>query len=467
MNMITQAFETFLRSLRTVLISGPDVDFGRKAEQILAASNTLLTDLLPGLFQELGQAIFEDTQRREEWEAVRKDQRVLLTAFGELRFERRYYRHKETGEMAYLLDRYTRIQAKARVNGDVRQKAVTLSAQGSYSKSAAASSPVPISRMSVCNDVSDLERFPSLNADGEKRSVKHLYVEADEDHVSLQNGQKTQVKLVYVHEGAEERNGRRALIAPRYLAWPSGGDNDLLWETVSKYIGQQYVPGDIQHIFLSGDCASWIRKGEEWLYPCVPVMDSFHTLKALRELCGGKQERVNAFLHYAREDEFLKARELCLGILREGPKPQREAKRRQANYLLGNWQRIVNQRHPGAQGCSAEGHVSHILPERLSSRPLGWSMRNMENIAQLRVMKANGQVICYEDLKKTGPGLQSAVGSSRSAALLDSARLQKPLKKRTQSTLNSTIQTLPVLMNGAKSPLYQALHGLCFDSAAC
>lgn len=32
MNMITQAFETFLRSLRTVLISGPDVDFGRKAE---------------------------------------------------------------------------------------------------------------------------------------------------------------------------------------------------------------------------------------------------------------------------------------------------------------------------------------------------------------------------------------------------------------------------------------------------
>ncbi len=196
-------------------------------------------------------------------------------------------------------------------------------------------------------------------------------------------------------------------------------------------------------------------------------MDSFHTLKALRELCGGKQERVNAFLHYAREDEFLKARELCVGILREGPKPQREAKRRQANYLLGNWQRIVNQRHPGAQGCSAEGHVSHILAERLSSRPLGWSMRNMENIAQLRVMKANGQVICYEDLKKTGPGLQSAVGSSRSAALLDSARLQKPLKKRTQSTLNSTIQTLPVLMNGAKSPLYQALYGLCFDSAAC
>lgn len=64
-------------------------------------------------------------------------------------------------------------------------------------------------------------------------------------------------------------------------------------------------------------------------------------------------------------------------------------------YLLDRFLGILYQRHPGAQGCSAEGHVSHILSDRLSSRPLGWSVENMENIAQLRVMKANGQVIRY------------------------------------------------------------------------
>ena len=101
MNMITQAFETFLRSLRTVLISGPDVDFGRKAEQLLAASNTRLTVLLPGLFQALGQAFFEDTQRREESNADRTDQRVLLTEYGEQRYETRCISLNLTGEEAY------------------------------------------------------------------------------------------------------------------------------------------------------------------------------------------------------------------------------------------------------------------------------------------------------------------------------------------------------------------------------
>ena len=467
MNSIAQAFEVFLHSISTILISGSFTDFGSKTEQILSANNTMLTNILPAFLQGLDDTIFGDVQRKAEWEVVRKDQRVLVTVFGELRFERRYYRHKQNGERAYLLDRYLGISAYAKVNGDVRQKAVTLAEQGSYSRSAAASTISPISRMSVCNYVGDLEQFPLLEAEGEKRSVKQLYVEADEDHVSLQNGKKTQVKLVYIHEGVKEQGKRGRLVNPRYLTWPSGNDNEFLWETVSRYIDQQYVTEDIEHVFLSGDCASWIRKGEEWLYPCVPILDSFHTMKALRKLCGSRQEKVAAFLGYVWKDEPDKAMDLCRSILKETPESRREAKLTQANYLLNNWQRIRNQRHPGAQGCSAEGHVSHILSERLSSRPLGWSRRNMENIAQLRVMKANGQVIRYEDLKTAYSPQVSATEDSRSTALVAAPRLRKALKKHAQSSLNTTCQNLPVLINGTKTSLYQVLHGLSFDYVAC
>jgi len=38
-------------------------------------------------------------------------------------------------------------------------------------------------------------------------------------------------------------------------------------------------------------------------------------------------------------------------------------------------------------GCSAEGHVSHVLSERMSSRPLGWSRQGAEQMARLRAFK--------------------------------------------------------------------------------
>lgn len=467
MNMIAQNFELFLKSISEILVSDTFSDFGSKMAQVMSSSYTLMLATVVSYLQDLDDTLAGDAQRKAEWEVVRKDKRVLTTAFGDLCFERRYYRHKKTGERAYLLDRHMGIQANAKVNGDVRQEAVTLAEQGSYAKSAAASTVSQISRMSVCNYVGDLERFPVLEAQGEQRAVKYLYVEADEDHVSLQNGRKSQVKLVYIHEGIEERGGRRTPVNPRYLTWPSQQDNHLLWETVSRYIDRQYVSGDIDHIFLSGDCASWIRTGEEWLYPCVPVLDSFHTMKALRKLCGGKQEQAAAFLRHVWKDERSQAGELCRSILRETPESMREGKMKQAGYLLNNWQRIRNQRHSGAQGCSAEGHVSHILSDRLSSRPLGWSRRNMENIAQLRVMSANGQVIEYENLKRVKPLQEIAGTGSKAADLVSTSRVRKALKKSTQSTMKTSMQNLPVLKNGAMTSLYQALYTLSFDYVAC
>ena len=36
------------------------------------------------------------------------------------------------------------------------------------------------------------------------------------------------------------------------------------------------------------------------------------------------------------------------------------------------------------EGCSAEGHVSHVLSERMSSRPMGWSKRGADRMSRLR-----------------------------------------------------------------------------------
>lgn len=41
-------------------------------------------------------------------------------------------------------------------------------------------------------------------------------------------------------------------------------------------------------------------------------------------------------------------------------------------------------------GCSAEGHISHILSNRLSSRPKGWSKTGVRQISKLIVYSKNG-----------------------------------------------------------------------------
>lgn len=62
-------------------------------------------------------------------------------------------------------------------------------------------------------------------------------------------------------------------------------------------------------------------------------------------------------------------------------------------YIKNNWAGIEAQvKHPEV-GCSAEGHVSHILSARMSSRPMTWSSAGAEGMAQMRAVKANGEKV--------------------------------------------------------------------------
>ncbi len=56
-------------------------------------------------------------------------------------------------------------------------------------------------------------------------------------------------------------------------------------------------------------------------------------------------------------------------------------------YLQNNYQAIdLSKKY----SCAAEGHISHILSARMSSRPMGWSLPGAERIAKLRAFYFNG-----------------------------------------------------------------------------
>ena len=61
-------------------------------------------------------------------------------------------------------------------------------------------------------------------------------------------------------------------------------------------------------------------------------------------------------------------------------------------YILSNWKaaRLRLNHAEGVKGSSTEGHVSHVLSNRMSSRPMGWSKKGADKMSQLRAYHLNG-----------------------------------------------------------------------------
>jgi hypothetical protein len=60
-------------------------------------------------------------------------------------------------------------------------------------------------------------------------------------------------------------------------------------------------------------------------------------------------------------------------------------------YILGNWSGILLSMKGKDENvrCSAEGHVSHVYADRMSSRPLGWCYTGADKMSRLRIYKYN------------------------------------------------------------------------------
>ena len=67
---------------------------------------------------------------------------------------------------------------------------------------------------------------------------------------------------------------------------------------------------------------------------------------------------------------------------------------------MGNWESIMKRRTLDTPGSCKEAQVSHILSERFSRDPLGWSEEGLGKLSKLRVYIKNGGEITSKDFKK-------------------------------------------------------------------
>lgn len=367
--------------------------------------------------------IYELDERKEEFWSLEKDNRKIITIFGEINFKRRYYEDKETKEKIYLLDQYLGLEPKQRMLTNVKERLLEEAIESSYEKAGKrAVYGIEISKETVMNEIEKLEIKPYKKEVIEKKQEKRIYVIADEDHVHLQKGGIDEPRMVIVYDGIERKGKRIELKNKRHFGGIYKSKIDDLWEEVMNYIEETYDTEYLEKIYIAGDGASWIKSGKEWLIKSEYILDEFHMKKAISGIVGRptkenkevKEQQKEEMQRVLRELNFESFKEKSYEIIAEEmQRSSRERKIKLMEYILNNEEGIRNlyKNKEELHGCSAEGHISHIYSARMSSRPMGWKTENVDKMSKLRLLKEDkvsireilknaNKVIEFEEIKK-------------------------------------------------------------------
>ncbi|MGI6778458.1 MAG: ISLre2 family transposase [Acetivibrionales bacterium] len=405
------------------------------------------------MIEALDEAIRKDSGRKKDWHVERReDEKTIITKLGEITYRRTYYCSKDKKRYRHLVDEILGVGIHERIDEEVYAELAEAGAEMSYRKSGKMACELEISGQTVMKSVRNLEKIKLEKLPVEKKEVETLYVEADEDHIALQSGKSAMPRLIYVHEGIEEQGKRRSLKSPYYLACLRGSPGEL-WQEVYEYIEDNYVIDKIQQIYLSGDGASWIKQGLNYLPRARFVLDKYHMNKYVTKATAhmrGYASKVWECLKEVELDELgLVFNELYMATESES---KRNEIKESWTYFKNNWDGIKVQEEESKHivGCSAEGHNSHILASRMSSRPMGWSRDGADKMARLRAFKANkGRVIEYIRAKKKEEKLYTIT-----------KKIMKETSQGLKSRINEKVCNLEVFKIGKLTGLYKALKAI-------
>ena len=324
-----------------------------------------------------------------------KDPRTVITSIGDLVYGRTYYWNKAKGCYEYPVDRLLGIEHYERVDPGLAKGLVSCARTRSYRDSSKRKCKSSVSAQTVMNKIRIAE--PVIQQYEHKRQVRYLHIDADEDHVALQRSSRrksTEVPLVSIYEGIE-KDGQRNRCKGIFHISEYGKPPGELWEEVLDRLEQKY---DLEgtRIYLHGDGAYWIKEGLEWLPESKFVLDLYHKNKHEMEVVAGcdadEKRMLRTAMKKALENEdtayFTKAIQYALEKNPERSEDITDA----ATYLLNQMEGVsIRKQEPEAcNGGATEPHVSHVLSNRLSSRPKGWSKETLKHFAPIL---ANGSEV--------------------------------------------------------------------------
>lgn len=410
--IIQQIAEEFIKTITKKAMSEEIFDIDALACVIEKDCKAAARQVVEAVAREINLQIREDKEGRKLAGLVLKEKeraRSLYTKLGVLSLPRDYYQDKKEGKYVALLDKVVGIESYVRVGHVISADMVNLAADVSYAKSAAISTGGQISRQSVRNRILKL-RLPEEAIPEEKKEIKELHIYADEDHVHMQKpgkqrGKKSQiVPLVTVTEGTLAVSERRNKTIGTMRFVDEEMDTKRLWKKVEGYIGGAYESETLEKIYVHGDGGRWIKNSLGAWKQTVHVMDGYHFEKRLKDISKRfpkKNVRVRLKTAINRNDKT-QADDVLQHIMAEADEKGKEKVLEFGTYLMCNWEEIYRRETLDIPGSCTEGQVSHVLSERFSRNPMGWSKEGLGKLSCIRVSAINGRKIEAEDFKQEG-----------------------------------------------------------------
>lgn len=388
-------------------------DFTQLEERVHSLTQGVAGKLLTYALEEIDQRLL--AQKDKGLDVVGSRERALVTSVGELKIRRRMYRDN-SGEYIFLLDQALGLEPRRRISRRMQELALELATEmpfrraakvlgyivpsvspmGVWSTVKAAGEEACAEAVKLKEDVFEHGKVP----DGQ-RSVRKLFIEADEVYVKQQrgNGKGLGMKLVVGYEGKVGSKKKR-LENRQSVAGMTDGLG--IWEEASCVFGQKWLLSEVEQIRIGGDGAPWIKKGIEHFPGASYHLDPFHLRKRLTEALSNTQAYEAVTKGLAQLD-----REAVLESLDRAAAPLRGARKKRVKdlkgYLIDNWTGIAQLPEEERLG-TIEGQVRHTIARRMKRIGARWTSEGADRMGRLLAAKANDELTRYVNQSQSKVG---------------------------------------------------------------
>lgn len=425
---ILQFIENDIREVEKVLgmILTGEKDADDLSHEVVSRLNTLACRWISEMYEKIDETIRESLVRKRHWTIEQRNEpKELLDIAGMLHFNRTGFEDKKTGKYIYLLDMILGLESHQRITLGAAAKVLEETILTSYAKGGKAASPMDAASKQAVKELvhETIIEFPEPEPT-EKKKLKTLHIVADEDHVAAQFwkkkgdlvensfGNKINTiisKVVVVYEdvinefGEQSKNPRYRLVGKKIFSgvYKGEAENIRFWEQVRDYIEKNYDTEVLERVYIAGDGGAWIKTGTQVIEKSRFVLDKFHMMKyintSVTHLLDSAEDVKSEIWKSVNGADKKGLKEIYKRILEvTEPGNKYGEVERALRYLLSQWDGIkIRVEEPGGcWKCCAEGQVSHVLSDRMSSRPMGWSEWGCHQMSQLRAYHwNNGKVI--------------------------------------------------------------------------
>lgn len=351
------------------------------------------------LIEEIDISYCNSVERKRKYHIKDHYSRTILTIFGEVTYNRTYYKSKLNGKSFCYVDRLLGLKKYDYFDPYIKAEILDYASENNYSETANHINSLIGNRISIEEKKKYLSRQSVRNTiinaklsdpKIEKLSdVDSIYIIADEKWIPTQNNKKKKVmqKSIVIFDGFNKIGKRKSLNNKTTF---SGRNDNFIYEALD-YIEKAYDTSKIKYFYMLGDGAPWI-KNLKYYFNCyenvqiIQGLDHFHFKQALWRIW--PTEDVYNYLVECTTNNNKEDFERIISEIID-LKPDRKEKIEEYNkYINNNWNNIQNI-FKYKLSCPMESQISHTFASYFTSRPKAYNKNMINLLIKLRLLKKN------------------------------------------------------------------------------